>query len=76
MQTEFYVKLQLTEVHADGYKNVEREIDGSNLIMDNGEVALTEREQRVELEIWMLERGFDQHGCDLYLRSWTLHRYQ
>jgi len=69
-----YIKLQLKETDNDN-RIVEREIDGSNLIMENGEVAQTPAEIEVELYYWMEERGEDQHGSKLDLVSYSVEAY-
>lgn len=71
---ETYIKLELQEIDNNN-RIVEREIDGSNLIMDNGEMAQTVGEIECELLVWMDERGEEQHNSRLELVSYSLHTY-
>lgn len=71
---DFKIKLTLKEIDNDN-RIVEREIDGSNFIMENGEFAMTVAEQECEILVWMDERGEEQHASKLDLVEYSVERY-
>ena len=58
---DFEIKLTLKEIDNND-RIVERKIDGSNFIMEDGEMAMTVAEQECEILVWMDERGEEQHA--------------
>lgn len=71
---EKYIKLELKEIDNNN-RIVEREIDGSNLIMECGNMAQTIGEVECEILYWMEERGEEQHNSRLDLVSYSIHTY-
>ena len=69
-----YIKVELKEIDNNNQIKV-REIDGSNLIMENGEYAQTVAEIECEIFFWMEERGEEQHVSKLDLVSYSIHSY-
>jgi len=66
------VELTLKEIDHPEQRIRTREIDGCNLIMENGEMASTESEQQCEIMFWMEERGEAQHNSRLELISYKI----
>ena len=65
------IKLTLKEIDNND-RIVVREIDGSNLIMECGNIAETAAEIEVELFYWMEERGEEQHDSRLELEAYEV----
>ena len=71
---DFEIKLTLKEIDNND-RIVERKIDGSNFIMEDGEMAMTVAEQECEILVWMDERGEEQHASKLELIEYSVERY-
>ena len=62
--------------------NVERTIDGSNLLVNNSKAALgweshvvgTDKQIEFNLNRWISERGNEQHDTLLTLNSWIINK--
>jgi hypothetical protein len=60
--------------------NVERTIDGSNILVDNSKAAWgwechvigTDKQIEDNLNAWISERGNEQHDTLLTLKSWAI----
>tara|TARA_R110000765_G_scaffold292026_4_gene387659 strand:+ start:1727 stop:1951 length:225 start_codon:yes stop_codon:yes gene_type:complete len=68
-------EVNITMKDASNGKTVSRTIDGSNLMVHNGEtshIASCPEIQRTLLQQWINERANEQHGTMLELVSWFL----
>ena len=66
------VILTLKEIDHPEQRVRTREIDGSNLVMEDGRMATTPAEREAEIFYWMEERGEAQHNSRLELISYEV----
>lgn len=69
-----YISIKLTLKELNTGRIVVREIDGSNFIMEDGEIAMTRAEQECEILFWMDARGEEQHNSKLDLIEYEVVR--
>ena len=69
------ITLTLKEIDHPDQRIRTREIDGSNFIMENGQMATTQAEREAELLYWIEERGEQQHNSRLELISFTVQEH-
>jgi hypothetical protein len=72
---DFKIVLTLNETNRKDRGHVTREIDGSLFQVNAMDYAITDADREALIQVWIDERGEDQHGSPLELISYTVEKY-
>jgi hypothetical protein len=72
---DFKIVLTLNETNRTDRGPITREIDGSLFQVNAMDYAITDADREALIQVWIDERGEDQHGSPLELISYIVEKY-